>query len=786
MTLTAYTPLPRKYRPQRLQDLVGQEAIAKALGQAITQGRISHAYLFTGPRGTGKTSSARILAKSLNCESGPTVTPCLVCPQCESIASGNALDVIEFDAASNNSVDNARELIESTQFRPMHGRYKIYIIDEVHMLSNAAFNALLKTLEEPPDKVIFIFATTEVHKVLPTIISRCQRFDFQSVATPTITGHLHYLQTQEGFTLEPEATRMIARLAKGGMRDALSLLDQVALLAKEYAPNPLPYTLVAELLGQLPEHEVLQLSEGILTQRPEQVLQVLHALQSRGLDAYRIQRALLQHWRAMMLLMYADKGETLKRLSQTLELEETYANALKEQLQCCSPQRLSVLLQQTAHLETQLRHTQDPLTWLESTLVKFAFEEHFLTLNALQKRIEHLEAMLSSPSQLVAPQRQGMIPPQAASPSETLPQAQALVKPLEASQQGVAHAVPSAVPVVVSPVIPNISPVAVSPVQPSSVERHVAHAPLPQVIPTIPQVMPSVPLQAQPRVTPTSTMMDASLPQVTLTSVPTSFPASPQEAMAHLSPHLPVTIRPIITQQTRLVEASPAGLVFECRSMTHQQTLLNPNKQLQIAAAIQKAFGHAIPWRLTLQASQQPMMNPSAPAPSLPMIPVAQQGTVGVPVSSPVASPVPAPTWVASPSFTMPQGVEPSPVALVTPALTEAQQVLSKEASMPLVIPVVQPSVTDTVGVSIAPSPMTPSFSVQASMMQQEGLPTSMTASTQQVVPQEDTAVGGVQASSGLKEVLASPPVFVNERQLEASKKLLLEMFKGKELDISE
>jgi DNA polymerase III subunit gamma/tau len=228
-----YKPLHQKYRPQRFADLVGQDAIATTLGNALRSGRIAPAYLFAGPRGTGKTSSARILAKSLNClqESAPTPHPCGTCESCRAIAHSTALDVIEIDAASNTGVDNIRELIERAQFAPVQGRHKVYIIDECHMLSTAAFNALLKTLEEPPPQVVFVLATTDPQRVLPTIISRCQRFDFRRIPLAAMVAHLHTIAVQEAIDITEEALHLVAQLAQGGLRDAESLLDQLSLLS---------------------------------------------------------------------------------------------------------------------------------------------------------------------------------------------------------------------------------------------------------------------------------------------------------------------------------------------------------------------------------------------------------------------------------------------------------------------------------------------------------------------------------------------------------------------------
>ncbi|MGB7251963.1 MAG: DNA polymerase III subunit gamma/tau, partial [Phormidesmis sp.] len=230
-----YEPLHHKYRPQTFAQLVGQRAIADTLTHAIEQNRIAPAYLFCGPRGTGKTSSARILAKSLNClkVDAPTPMPCGQCDVCQAVSRGNALDIVEIDAASNTGVDNIRELIERAQFAPVQCRYKLYVLDEVHMLSAAAFNALLKTLEEPPDRVVFVLATTDPQRVLPTIISRCQRFDFRRIPLPAAIRHLSHIATEEAIEITPSAVQLVAQISQGGLRDAESLLDQLSLQADE-------------------------------------------------------------------------------------------------------------------------------------------------------------------------------------------------------------------------------------------------------------------------------------------------------------------------------------------------------------------------------------------------------------------------------------------------------------------------------------------------------------------------------------------------------------------------
>jgi DNA polymerase-3 subunit gamma/tau len=277
-TSANYTVLARRYRPQQFADLVGQEAVAQALVNALESGRVAHAYLFTGARGVGKTSTARILAKALNCEKGPTAKPCDQCEICQAIMSGEDTDVLEIDGASNTGVDNIRELRSNVQFRPSRSRFKIYIIDEVHMLSVSAFNALLKTLEEPPPHVKFIFATTEVQKIPITVLSRCQRFDFGGISITRILERLKEIIAAEKMDAEEEALETIARRAGGSMRDAQSLLDQ--LLA--FSGNKLTVATAHQLLGTAHEEHVTAIAGAVLGKDAKKVLEFLNEIANQG------------------------------------------------------------------------------------------------------------------------------------------------------------------------------------------------------------------------------------------------------------------------------------------------------------------------------------------------------------------------------------------------------------------------------------------------------------------------------------------------------------------------
>jgi DNA polymerase-3 subunit gamma/tau len=293
-----YTVLARRYRPQAFADLVGQEPVARALSNALTGNRVAHAYLFTGARGVGKTSTARILAKALNCEKGPTPTPCGECEICKSIATGEDVDVLEIDGASNNGVDDVRDIRGNVQYRPQRARFKIYIIDEVHMLSKGAFNALLKTLEEPPPHVKFIFATTEVEKVPVTILSRCQRFDFAGIALPRIVERLKDIVARENVQADAEALELVARRAGGSMRDAQSLLDQ--LLA--FGGDKLTADQVHRLLGTAGDERILALADAAIRNDTKKALDLLDEAVVSGLQLGELVDQLIAYWRDLMVV----------------------------------------------------------------------------------------------------------------------------------------------------------------------------------------------------------------------------------------------------------------------------------------------------------------------------------------------------------------------------------------------------------------------------------------------------------------------------------------------------
>lgn len=293
----AYVALYRRWRPERFADLVGQEHISRTLSRAVTSGQTSHAYLFTGPRGTGKTSTAKILARALNCAEGPTLTPCGVCDSCRSISDGSSMDVFEIDAASNRGIDEIRDLRESVKFAPTEGHYKIYIIDEVHMLTTEAFNALLKTLEEPPERVIFILATTEPHKVPATIQSRCQRYDFHRITVTEIRDRLIYVCKESDIAAEEDALGIIAAQADGGMRDALSILDQCMALAE----GTLTAERVQEALGLVGRAWIRRMAGEIAARDAAALIAQLSELLQSGRELKQVLAELAQYFRRLMI-----------------------------------------------------------------------------------------------------------------------------------------------------------------------------------------------------------------------------------------------------------------------------------------------------------------------------------------------------------------------------------------------------------------------------------------------------------------------------------------------------
>jgi DNA polymerase III subunit gamma/tau len=353
-----YEPLYHKYRPQTFLEIVGQEAIVRTLSSAIRSDRTAHAYLFTGSRGTGKTSTARIMAKALNCLQGPTPIPCGVCELCTSITRGSALDIIEIDAASNTGVDNIRELIERAQFAPVQARFKVYIIDEVHMLSNAAFNALLKTLEEPPNRVVFILATTDAQRVLPTIISRCQRFDFRRIPLGPMVTHLTHIASIEGISITPEAVELVAQISQGGLRDAESLLDQLSLLEGQIEVEA-----IWNLVGAVPERDLLTLWDSVNAGDSIQVLTQTRRLMDTGKEPIQVIQDLTAFCRDLLIAQQSpDRRDLVSVTAATW-------TALLERTKNLSLSQILSVQERLKASEPLIKNTTQPRLWLEVTLL---------------------------------------------------------------------------------------------------------------------------------------------------------------------------------------------------------------------------------------------------------------------------------------------------------------------------------------------------------------------------------------------------------------------------------
>ena len=408
----AYVALYRKWRPQGFDSLVGQEAVRTALTNALETGRIAHAYLFAGPRGTGKTSTAKILAKAVNCEHGPTPNPCNKCQNCVRINDGTSMDVFEIDAASNRGIDEIRDLREKVAFAPVNGRYKVYIIDEVHMLTTEAFNALLKTLEEPPPHVIFILATTEPHKIPATIHSRCQRFDFKRVTDSDIVKRLREVADGSGIAADDDALQLIAVQADGGMRDALSLLDQCGVMAERVSAET-----VRSVLGIVGREALRELVKAVGEGNVPEALELLEALLAGGKDVKQIITELAEYLRAVLLYKASP------------EYREIYLTDTKEAIAAMeglfSTDRLMAAQERLHQCMLELRQSVRGRIAAEMCLFDLCRVEGS-TLAALTARVEKLEAMLAGRIPVIqqtvpaAPVHQDY-PQQAAAAPETVP-----------------------------------------------------------------------------------------------------------------------------------------------------------------------------------------------------------------------------------------------------------------------------------------------------------------------------------------------------------------------------
>ena len=377
----SYLVIARKWRPQNFDEVIGQPHVTKTLQNAIRLKRIAHAYLFTGARGVGKTSVARILAKTLNCERDVSPSPCDECSNCREITQGKAMDVLEIDGASNRGIDSIRELRETVRYRPAKSRYKIYIIDEVHMLTNEAFNALLKTLEEPPDHVLFIFATTEPHKIPSTILSRCQRFDFRRIATQQIVTHLRAIVDSEKVELSDGVLYAVAREADGSMRDGQSLLEQLL----SFSGDGLSDEEILDVLGVVDRRSVHRVGEAILAGNVGTCLQVVGDLYRRGIDSRRFCRQLCDYFRGLLFLALGEGADSFQ-----VELPEEEKALLRSQLARTTPESLYLYFQMILKGEEDIRRSSLPRITLEMLLLRMA---QLPRLESLETVIEKLTAL---------------------------------------------------------------------------------------------------------------------------------------------------------------------------------------------------------------------------------------------------------------------------------------------------------------------------------------------------------------------------------------------------------
>ena len=401
----AYEVIARKWRPQRFEEVVGQDPVVNTLRNAIEQNRIAQAYLLAGPRGTGKTTIARIFAKALNCKHGPTVTPCGECDACREIANGTSFDVTEIDGASNNKVEDVHsKIIDNVGFAPVGGKFRIFYIDEVHMLSGSAFNALLKTLEEPPPYVKFIFATTEPEKIIGTILSRCQRFDLRRISIADIVGQLRKIAESEQIEVDEDALIAIARGADGGMRDAESAFDQmIAFTGRKIRESD-----VLSVFGLAARGTIEKLAAAVLSGDVPQVLKLLNELDAAGKDLRRLVAELIAHFRNLLVCIQLEGATT------GLDLTDAQCSTLRAQTSTASTTAVLAIVENLIDLESKLRLALSQRTMIETTLIRCARATHLVDLESILKKLMQLSDAAPADS---APAAEASRAPKAAAPA---------------------------------------------------------------------------------------------------------------------------------------------------------------------------------------------------------------------------------------------------------------------------------------------------------------------------------------------------------------------------------
>ncbi|MBW2369314.1 MAG: DNA polymerase III subunit gamma/tau [Deltaproteobacteria bacterium] len=389
----SYLVLARKYRPQNFEQVVQQAHVTQTLANAVSSGRVAHAILFSGPRGTGKTTIARVMAKAMNCKKGPTPVPCNVCQSCSDITAGSSADVFEIDGASNNSVDQVRELRDNVKYLPAYSLHKIYIIDEVHMLSVAAFNALLKTLEEPPSHILFFFATTEPHKIPVTILSRCQRYDLRRIGADAIMAHLKDICGREDTQIPEESLRLISREAGGAMRDAMSLLDQVFACSQ----GEISHAKVLEILGVFDTPQLFSISEAVFNANVQKLLSIVQKMYDSGRDLKKLYHDLVLHFRNLLVV------KTAKNAAGLVDMQPAEIDLAAQQVADVPDTTLHQLFDRLTGEETAIRYALQPRLAMEMTLIRLARVKPALPIETLIERLDGLRKDLLTKPVIAGP-----------------------------------------------------------------------------------------------------------------------------------------------------------------------------------------------------------------------------------------------------------------------------------------------------------------------------------------------------------------------------------------------